>query len=82
MTDEWVDDDKGLDKAKEEQEALADAATWAPAAGDLLKGTFLTGRRVTSEYGALNIFYIEDKDGQIGNGWCGRTILRGLVGEK
>lgn len=81
MTDEWLDDDKGLEKAQTEQEALADAETWTPEPGDVLKGTVLSGRRISSEYGALNIISIVDKDKTIWNVWCGRTILRGLVGE-
>ena len=83
MTDSWLDgaDDRLLETEKE-QTALAEAENWSPEPGDMLHGTVVEGKIVSTKHGNSTIINVLDAETQkIITVWCSRFILKNLVSD-
>ncbi len=83
MTGSWLDDvEATIEVEHAEQEAIADATTWNPKEGDLLKGKLIGVKYINTKFGWTHLCHIVDNDGKAWDVWCGRTLLKNQLLEQ
>ena len=83
MTGSWLDDaENAIEVEHQHQEAIADATTWSPKEGDLLKGTLLEVKYINTKFGWTYMINLVDADKQAWTVWCGRTLLKNALLDK
>lgn len=80
MTSDWLDEaEEAIEVEHHQQEAIADAKTWTPDPGDLLKGTLIEAKYINTKYGWTYMVNIVDGESQAWTVWCGRTLLKNAL---
>jgi len=83
VTASWLDDaEAAIETEHAEQEAIGEANTWSPEAGDLLKGKLIGVKYINTKFGWTYLIHVMDAKEQVWDVWCGRTVLKNRLLEE
>ncbi len=76
----WIDDAEAMvNKNQEDESKLENVQQWKPEEGDILAGTLLEGKLISSQYGPLYLMFVEDRDEVVWSVMCGNATLKNAL---